>query len=169
MTRTREEQVSTITQQVPRAVNADRVIAERRRQQAVQLQRDHAQQQLYHTESQTGTEWSQPWWKCGGDVRICLCGTFCFCCMICSNAQALGKSGFIYNVLACITPCIPVFLLREEASKQYGIKTDVETDLALSWCCTECVNCQIAAEIKAQERKQHETEVKVIEKESQMH
>ena len=86
--------------------------------------------------------------------------------MICSNARALGKSGLVYSLLACIVPCVPMFLLRQEASKQYGIKSEVGEDAAMSWCCTECVNCQLAAEIKAQEKKQSETPV--IEMESQM-
>ena len=59
-----------------------------------------------------------------------------------------------------------MFLLRQEASKQFGIRSEVGEDLALSWCCTDCVNCQLAAEIKTQEKKQSDTQV--IEKESQM-
>ena len=176
---TREQQVSTTTQQDPQAINADRV---RDQRQAVEGQRDHLVnrnfvenadshankellQQLY-TVSQTGTEWTHSWWECGGDLKICLCGTFCPCCMICSNARALGKSGLVYNVLACIVPCVPMFLLRQEASRQFGIRSEVGEDLALSWCCTDCVNCQLAAEIKAQEKKQSDTQV--IEMESQM-
>ena len=58
VTMTREEQVSTLTQQVPRAVNADRVTAQRQR---VESQREHAQKQLY-TSSQPGREWTYPWW-----------------------------------------------------------------------------------------------------------
>ena len=86
--------------------------------------------------------------------------------MICSNARSLGRSGLAYNILACIVPCVPMFLLRQEASRQFGIRSEVGEDLALSWCCTDCVNCQLAAEIKAQEKKQSDTQV--IEMESQM-
>ena len=163
VTMTREEQVSTLTQQVPRAVNADRVTAQRQR---VERQKEHAQQQQMYTGSQPGREWTHSWWECGGDLKICLCGTFCSCCMICSNAQALGKSGLVYNILACIVPCVPMFLLRQEASKQFGIRSEVGEDAAVSWCCYDCVNCQIAAELKAQEKQRDETQV--IEKESQM-
>ena len=89
--------------------------------------RENAQQQLY-TVSQTGTEWTHSWWECGGDLKICLCGTFCPCCMICSNARSLGRSGLAYNILACIVPCIPMFLLRQEASRQFGIRSEVGRD-----------------------------------------
>ena len=90
--------------------------------------------------------------------------------MLCSNAQALGKSGLVYNILSCIVPCVPMFLLRQEASKQFGIKNEAGMDAMMAWCCYDCVNCQIAAEIKAQEKQKVDmkAETKVIEKESQM-
>ena len=175
---TREEQVSTISQQAPQALNADRVIAQREMEYQRQ-QREHAHRQLearqatkqeqeLYMSSQTGREWTSAWYECGGGAKICCYGTFCSCCMLCDNAQALGKSGLVYNILNCIVPCIPMFLLRQEASKQFGIKSEAGMDALMSWCCTDCVNCQIAAEIKAQEKQQEEGETKVIEKESQM-
>lgn len=175
MTRTREEQVSTVTQQVPRALNADRVMAERQQREHAQRilktrQAPQPQQQELYTSSQTGREWTSAWYECGGDAKICCYGTFCSCCMLCSNAQALGKSGLVYNILSCIVPCVPMFLLRQEASKQFGIKSEAGMDVMMAWCCYDCVNCQIAAEIKAREKQQEEEEgkTKVIEKESQM-
>ena len=171
MTRTRQEQVSTITQQVPRALNADRVMDQRQMVQQRQ-QREHArkEEQELNTSSQTGREWTSAWYECGGDAKICLYGTFCSCCMLCSNAQALGKSGLVYNILSCVMPCVPMFLLRQEASKQFRIKNEAGMDVMMAWCCYDCVNCQIAAEIKAQEKQQEEgeTTTTVIEKESQM-
>ena len=179
MTMTRE-QVSTITpiaKQFPRAVNADGVMTQRQMEQQPP-QREHAhrplearqaiQQQELYTSSQTGREWTSAWYECGGDAKICCYGTFCSCCMLCSNAQALGKSGLVYNILSCIVPCVPMFLLRQEASKQFGIKNEAGMDAMMAWCCYDCVNCQIAAEIKAQEKQKEEAETKVIEKESQM-
>ena len=48
-------------------------------------------------------------------------------CLICSKARALGKSGLIYNILGCFLPCLPVFLLRQNAREKYGIEGgDVE-------------------------------------------
>ena len=65
--------------------------------------------------------------NCCGDISLCLCGLFCWPCLICSNARGLGKSGLIYNILGCFLPCLPVFLLRQNAREKYGIEGgDVE-------------------------------------------
>ena len=60
----------------------------------------------------------------------------------------MGKSGLLYNALACIMPCLPTLLLRQEAREKYNIEGDTMGDLMCSVCCTPCVTCQTAVEIK---------------------
>ena len=96
--------------------------------------------------------WSQGLFNFCGDCSICLCGAFCVPCLICSNARGLKKSGLLYNALACIMPCLPTLLLRQEARSRYGIEGTTGGDVAASWCCTPCVNCQTAKEIEERER-----------------
>merc|ERR1719443_1009859 len=109
-------------------MNADRVMimAQPQQRELAQTQKQlearqatQQQERELYMSSQTGREWTSAWYECGGDAKICCYGTFCSCCMLCSNAQALGKSGLVYNALSCIVPCIPMFLLRQEASKQF--------------------------------------------------
>ena len=70
-----------------------------------------------------------------------MCGTCCGLCQVYQNAENLGKSGesknpftlysslipiinsgFLYCMLACIFPCIPIMLLRQEARERYNIE-----------------------------------------------
>ena len=52
--------------------------------------------------------WNQGLFNCCGDFKICLCGTFCVPCLLCQNAQDLGKSGLVYNVLGrFVKPLLP--------------------------------------------------------------
>jgi Cys-rich protein (TIGR01571 family) len=50
-------------------------------------------------------------------------------------------------------PCIPALLLRQEARERWGIEGSTGEDVAVSFCCTPCVNCQTAVEIKEREGK----------------
>ena len=72
-----------------------------------------------------------------------MCGTCCGLCQVYQNAENLGKSGesknhstlyysslipifinsgFLYCMLACIIPCIPIMLLRQETRERYNIE-----------------------------------------------
>ena len=50
------------------------------------------------------------------------CGLFCEPCLVYKNAEGLNKSGVLYCLLGCISPCIPALLLRNEARDQYNIE-----------------------------------------------
>ena len=76
-----------------------------------------------------------------------LCGTFCGCCLLCQNANRAGESGMLYFLLSCISPCIPLMLLRGKLRDQSGIEGDTCEDALAACCCTACVNCQIANEL----------------------
>ena len=112
--------------------------------------------------------WSQGLFNFCGDCSICLCGTFCVPCLICSNARGLQHSGLVYNILGeaslagahlsrfyladtilgCVLPCLPTMLLRMSAREKYNIEGNDMEDALVSWCCTPCVNCQTAVEIR---------------------
>ena len=51
-----------------------------------------------------------------------MCGMCCGFCQIYQNAESLGKSGCLYMLLACIFPCVPIMLLRQEARERYNIE-----------------------------------------------
>ena len=53
-------------------------------------------------------------------------GLWCGCCQIYNMAEDLGESGLLYVALTCITPCIPIFLLRGKAREQYDIQGEYE-------------------------------------------
>merc|ERR1712215_61087 len=92
--------------------------------------------------------WHQGLFNFCGDCSVCLCGTFCVPCLICTNARAMDKSGCLYNILSCLLPCLPTFLLRQEARERYGVEGSCLGDVVESSLCTPCVNCQTAAEIE---------------------
>ena len=109
------------------------------------------------------SEWKQSLCNCFGDCEICLCGSFCGLCLNYKNAENLGKSGILYTLLACIMPCVPLLLLRQEARERYNIEVsqgsgDVRgltvifyfclqgstcDDVVATVCCGTCVLCQV--------------------------
>merc|ERR1712032_1361166 len=72
--------------------------------------------------------WKQDLCNCCGDCEACMCGTCCGFCQIYQNAENLGKSGFLYCLLACLFPCIPIMLLRQEARERYNIEGSTGDD-----------------------------------------
>merc|ERR1712115_419556 len=76
------------------------------------------------------------------------CECFCSPCLTYKTAEDLGKSGILYCLLGCIMPCIPALLMRQEARERYNIEGDTTEDVGLAFCCTSCVKCQTAVEIK---------------------
>jgi len=83
-----------------------------------------------------------------GDCETCLCGACVPCCLIKRNADDMGKSGWLCCLLSCIFPCIPIFILRQEARERYGIEGSTAGDAVCSMCCGGLVACQTGAEIK---------------------
>ena len=53
-------------------------------------------------------------------------GLWCGCCQIYNMAEDLGESGLLYVALTCLTPCIPIFLLRGKAREQYDIQGEYD-------------------------------------------
>eukprot|EP00092_Neocalanus_flemingeri_P086009 GFUD01108311.1.p1 GENE.GFUD01108311.1~~GFUD01108311.1.p1 ORF type:complete len:104 (-),score=34.36 GFUD01108311.1:232-543(-) len=94
------------------------------------------------------SEWKQGLFNCFGDCEICCCGLCCSPCLTYGTANDLGKSGLLYCLLGCIMPCIPTLLLRQEARERYNIEGETMEDVGTAFCCTACVQCQTAVEIK---------------------
>ena len=63
-----------------------------------------------------------------------------------------GRHGQGGRLLCCLLslciPCLPVFVMRSEARERYGIDGSTVDDAVCSFCCSSCVNCQTAVEIK---------------------
>jgi len=52
------------------------------------------------------------------------------------TAEDLGESGLLYVLLSCITPCVPVMMLRMHAREKYNIEVSRIIDIfanALQW------------------------------------
>ena len=75
--------------------------------------------------------------------------TWCGCCLVYSTAEELGESGFLYFLLGCITPCIPVMMLRSKAREAYNIDGSTSDDALMACCCNCCALIQTKNEIKA--------------------
>jgi len=93
-------------------------------------------------------EWKQGLCGCMDDCETCMCGSFCTPCLIYRNAEDLNKSGILCCLASFIAPCIPLLLLRGEAREKYGIDGSTIGDVGAAVCCSACVNCQTASEIK---------------------
>ena len=75
--------------------------------------------------------------------------TWCSCCLIYSTAEDLGESGILYALLTCITPCVPIMMLRGKARETYGIQGDTTNDAMMACCCGCCALIQTTNEVKA--------------------
>ena len=73
--------------------------------------------------------------------------------MMCKTAQRMGESKCLYCLLYCFMPCLPFMMLRGRMRERYGIEGSSCDDCMLSCCCADCVNCQMANELDAQEGK----------------
>ena len=78
---------------------------------------------------------------------IVLCGWCCGPCLLCQNANKMGESPVLYYILSCISPCVPIFLLRQKLREQNGIEGDTTGDAIAACCCACCANIQIANEL----------------------
>ncbi|TRY63546.1 hypothetical protein TCAL_08303 [Tigriopus californicus] len=96
-------------------------------------------------------EWQQGELQCFKDPMTMLFGWFCSLCLVCKNAKDLGESVPMYCCLSCFCPVVGICLLRQKTRERYGIEGDTTKDVLCSCCCSACVNCQTASEIKARE------------------
>ena len=83
-----------------------------------------------------------------------------------STAKDLDQSGWLYLALSCITPCIPIMMLRTKAREAYDIQGntlalygvvpmnmncvagDQTNDALMACCCGFCSLVQTAQEVK---------------------
>merc|ERR1712241_616023 len=93
-------------------------------------------------------QWKQDTFGCFSNVGTCCFGYCCGPCLVKRNADDLGKPGFLYCLLSCCIPCVPIFILRQEAREKYGIEGSTGEDALCSFFCASCTNCQTAVEIE---------------------
>merc|ERR1712127_189638 len=106
--------------------------------------------------SNMSEDWANGMFGCMSDFTTCLYGTCCGCCMMYETAEGLGESGILYLLLSCITPCIPVMMMRMKAREKYNIdcpQGDTTNDALMSCCCNCCTGIQVYSEMKAREAK----------------
>merc|ERR1711936_1530939 len=101
----------------------------------------------YFQNLKMSNKWKHGLCGCLHDIRICLCGAFLPCCLICETSEKMGKSGLLYNILGCFAPCIPILLLRQEARHTRNIKGNTAEDVICACCCPELALCQVANEV----------------------
>merc|ERR1712176_408215 len=89
-------------------------------------------------------DWKHGTCGCTDDMGTCCFAAWCGCCQIYNMAEDLGESGWLYVALTCITPCIPIFLLRGKAREQYDIQGDTTDDALMACCCGFCMQTQVA-------------------------
>ena len=84
-----------------------------------------------------------------GNCDVCLLGWCCGCWLVKKNAKNMGRGDYVLCcLLSMCVPCIPVFVMRSEARKRYGIDGSTVDDAICSLCCRSCVNCQTATQIR---------------------
>eukprot|EP00090_Calanus_glacialis_P005217 TRINITY_DN14029_c0_g1_i3.p1 TRINITY_DN14029_c0_g1~~TRINITY_DN14029_c0_g1_i3.p1 ORF type:complete len:101 (-),score=31.25 TRINITY_DN14029_c0_g1_i3:75-377(-) len=93
-------------------------------------------------------DWSNGTFDCCSDMGTCCMATWCGCCLVYSTAEELGESGVLYFLLGCITPCIPVMMLRTKAREMHNIDGSTSNDAIMACCCNCCALVQTSNEIK---------------------
>merc|ERR1712226_1213656 len=104
-----------------------------------------------HSAANMASDWSKGMFDCMSTPTTCLYGWCCSCCMTYETAEDLGESGLLYVLLSCITPCVPVMMLRMNAREKYNIEGSTTDDALWSCCCTCCAGIQVYGETKTRE------------------
>merc|ERR1712215_67011 len=111
--------------------------------------------------------WKGGLFGCCGDIGVCLTGCCAQPCLAYDNAENLkpeefkdiqaftiriNKSRLMCCLLGCFFPCIPAFVIRQQARDKYDIQdTNLIDDVGAACCCAPCVQCQVGREIKQRE------------------
>merc|ERR1712002_1165457 len=96
------------------------------------------------------SDWSKGMFDCMSSFTTCLYGSCCGLCMVYETAEGLQESGILYCLLACcITPCVPVMMLRMNAREKYNIEGSTSDDAIMACCCNCCTAIQVYQEVKA--------------------
>jgi len=97
-------------------------------------------------------DWKNGTFDCMSDMKNCMCGWCCGCIQIYDNAERLGENGIVCLLAACcITPLVPLFVLRQKTRELFGIEGSTMDDVLCACCCGCCVSVQIANELDARD------------------
>ncbi|ESO12847.1 hypothetical protein HELRODRAFT_184849 [Helobdella robusta] len=96
-------------------------------------------------------EWKNGIFGCFNDCTVCIITYFLPCYTAGKNAEAVGKSCFLYGCLTCIEPigCILRSTIRQQIREQYSIDGSFGGDLLCHMCCPCCALVQEAQELSA--------------------
>merc|ERR1711974_384025 len=102
-----------------------------------------------HSTLNMSKDWNHGTFSCCDDMGTCCFSYWCGCCQIYNTAEDLGKSGCLYLLMSlCITPCVPIMLLRTEVREKYDIQGDQGNDALCACCCGLCALVQTVQEVK---------------------
>ncbi|XP_039257545.1 placenta-specific gene 8 protein-like [Styela clava] len=89
------------------------------------------------------SKWSTGLCGCCEDTKSCLCAYFCFPCFFCNLATRFGDS-------CAYGWCCPhhfVTVARPYLRARHNIVGGLCDDCCVTFCCTQCVLCQISREM----------------------
>ncbi|XP_056608172.1 plac8 onzin related protein 6 isoform X2 [Triplophysa dalaica] len=106
------------------------------------------------TESAKIGQWSSGVCDCCEDMSVCCCGFWCPYCLMCRTSENFGECFCLPLLEICFGGMLhPITLaMRSSMRERYNIKGSIPDDCCMVTCCTLCVWCQMAREMKTRRR-----------------
>ncbi|XP_052418314.1 cornifelin homolog [Carassius gibelio] len=106
---------------------------------------------MVSTTNMTSTLWSTGLCDCCDDIGICCCGLWCPYCLMCRTSEEFGECLCLPLLEICFGGMLhPITLsMRSAMRERFHIKGSIQDDCCTVFCCSLCVWCQMARELKA--------------------
>ncbi|XP_051579302.1 plac8 onzin related protein 6 [Myxocyprinus asiaticus] len=103
------------------------------------------------TENVKLNQWSSGVCDCCEDMSICCCGFWCPYCLMCKTSEDFGECLCLPLLEMCFGGLLPpvTLTMRSTMRERYRITGSIQNDCCVATCCTVCVWCQMARELKA--------------------
>uniref|UniRef100_A0A8C1U2K2 Plac8 onzin related protein 6 n=1 Tax=Cyprinus carpio TaxID=7962 RepID=A0A8C1U2K2_CYPCA len=99
------------------------------------------------TTNVTSTQWSSGVCDCCEDMGICCCGLWCPYCLMCKTSEEFGECLCLPLLEICFGGMLhPITLSMRSSMRE---RFHIQDDCCSVFCCTVCVWCQMARELKA--------------------
>ncbi|XP_066538147.1 plac8 onzin related protein 6 [Hoplias malabaricus] len=100
--------------------------------------------------------WNSGVCDCCDDVGICCFGFWCPYCLMCKTTEQFGECLCLPLVEFCFGTLVPpvTFAMRSSVRERYRIQGTMADDCCVSTCCSLCVWCQMARELKIRHKPQ---------------